>query len=212
MDWVRVLPASLGRWIKSCWRGTNIWPRKTAILKAQLRGRPKLSDAEPATLGEMGHRLGRKALDQTRRQLAEERQCLLASELPSDDDLALGIDAVDLERLLCKGRSSPMPQCPRRGRNCGEAGYSPGLVPQACRQLRGGPQFGARRKGPPTAQPVVSCRARYWTAKFPMCRICSQTQQFRWLESPSQPGQTADHARGRAAHRSHSRAEPLLGL
>ena len=60
MDWVRVLPASLGRWIKSCWRGTNIWPRKTAILKAQLRGRPKLSDAGRATLGEMGHRLGRK--------------------------------------------------------------------------------------------------------------------------------------------------------
>src|SRR5215475_4567767 len=102
MDWVRVLPASLGRWIKSCWRGTNIWPRKTAILKAQLRGRPKLSDAERATLGEMGHRLGRKALDQTRRQLAEERQCLLASELPSDDDLALGIDAVDLEPFFAR--------------------------------------------------------------------------------------------------------------
>src|SRR5262249_30861455 len=40
--------------------------------------------------------------DQTRRQLAEERQHLLTSELPGDDDLALGIDAVDLEHLLCK--------------------------------------------------------------------------------------------------------------
>jgi len=28
-------------------------------------------------------------------------QHLLASELPGDDDLALGIDAVDLEHLLC---------------------------------------------------------------------------------------------------------------
>jgi transposase InsO family protein len=32
------------------------------ILKAHLKGRPKLSDAERATLGEIGHRLGRKAL------------------------------------------------------------------------------------------------------------------------------------------------------
>jgi putative transposase len=32
------------------------------ILKAQLKGRPRLSDAERATLGEIGHRLGRKVL------------------------------------------------------------------------------------------------------------------------------------------------------
>jgi putative transposase len=32
------------------------------ILKAQLKGRLKLSDAERATLGEIGHRLGRKFL------------------------------------------------------------------------------------------------------------------------------------------------------
>jgi putative transposase len=32
------------------------------ILKAQLQGRLRLSDAERARLGEIGHRLGRKAL------------------------------------------------------------------------------------------------------------------------------------------------------
>jgi len=32
------------------------------ILKAQLQGRLRLSNAERATLGEIGHRLGRKAL------------------------------------------------------------------------------------------------------------------------------------------------------
>jgi putative transposase len=32
------------------------------ILKAQLKGRLKLSDAERATLGEIGHRVGRKVL------------------------------------------------------------------------------------------------------------------------------------------------------
>ena len=57
------------------------------ILKAQLKRRLKLSDAERAMLGEIGHRLGRKALVE--------------------------------------------------GRNCSEAGYHPGLVPQACRpQIR----------------------------------------------------------------------------
>ena len=34
------------------------------ILKAQLPGRLRLSDAERARLGEMGHRLGRKALSE----------------------------------------------------------------------------------------------------------------------------------------------------
>jgi putative transposase len=33
------------------------------ILKAQLKGRMKLSDAERATLAEIGHRLGREILD-----------------------------------------------------------------------------------------------------------------------------------------------------
>ena len=32
------------------------------ILKAELQGRLRLSNAERATLGEIGHRLGRKAL------------------------------------------------------------------------------------------------------------------------------------------------------
>ena len=32
------------------------------ILKAQLKGRLRLSDGERANLGEIGHRLGRKAL------------------------------------------------------------------------------------------------------------------------------------------------------
>ncbi len=35
---------------------------ENCILKAQLKGRLKLSDAERATLGEIGHRLGRKVL------------------------------------------------------------------------------------------------------------------------------------------------------
>ena len=44
------------------WREPYIWPPRNHILKAQLKGRLKLSDAERATLAEIGHRLGRKVL------------------------------------------------------------------------------------------------------------------------------------------------------
>ena len=40
----------------------RILAAENRILKAQLKGRMKLSDAERATLGEIGHRLGRKVL------------------------------------------------------------------------------------------------------------------------------------------------------
>ena len=116
MDWARVLAYVTGTVDQELLARNEYLAAENRILKAQLKGRLKLSDAERATLGEIGHRLGRKAL-------AERR-------------------------------------------NCGEAGYYPGLVPQACRQ------------------------------------------QVRWLESPSRPRQTADQARGRAAHRSHGRGEP----
>ncbi len=41
---------------------TEYLAAENRILQAQLKGRLRLSDAERATLGEIGHRLGRKAL------------------------------------------------------------------------------------------------------------------------------------------------------
>jgi len=38
--------------------------RQNRILKAQIKGRLLLSDAEKATLAEIAHRLGRKALEE----------------------------------------------------------------------------------------------------------------------------------------------------
>src|SRR5262249_29782757 len=64
----------------------------------QLHGMPELGNLAPPI---MRTAAGLHA-DQTRRQLGEEGQHLLASELPGNDNLALGIDAVDLEYLLCK--------------------------------------------------------------------------------------------------------------
>jgi hypothetical protein len=61
-SWPACWPASRGRWTRNCWRETNIGAAENRILKANLKGRAKLSDAGRATLGEIGHRLGRKVL------------------------------------------------------------------------------------------------------------------------------------------------------
>ena len=42
----------------------GFWLQKNRILKAQIGGRLLLSDAEKATLAEIAHRLGRKALEE----------------------------------------------------------------------------------------------------------------------------------------------------
>ena len=46
------------------------------ILKAQLNGRPMLSDAERGVLGEIGHRLGRKVLAEVATVARPDRQAL----------------------------------------------------------------------------------------------------------------------------------------
>ena len=47
-------------WVSWVWRPSS--SAENRILKAQSKGRLQLSDAERATLGEIGHRLGRKIL------------------------------------------------------------------------------------------------------------------------------------------------------
>jgi homeodomain-containing protein len=62
MDWARVLAYVTGTVDQELLARNEYLAAENRILKAQLRGRLKLSDAERATLGEIGHRLGRKAL------------------------------------------------------------------------------------------------------------------------------------------------------
>ena len=97
MEWARILAYVTGTVDQELLARNEYLAAENRILRAQLKGRLKLSDAERATLGEIGHRLGRKALG--------------------------------------------------RGRNCGQAGHHPGLVPQA-----GRPQVrwleGSSRPGP----------------------------------------------------------------
>jgi hypothetical protein len=62
MDWARVLAYVTGTVDQELLARNEYLAAENRILKAQLKGRLKLSDAERARLGEVGHRLGRKVL------------------------------------------------------------------------------------------------------------------------------------------------------
>jgi putative transposase len=62
MNWARILAYAIGTVDQDLLARNEYLATENRILKAQLTGRLKLSDADRKTLGEIGHRLGRKAL------------------------------------------------------------------------------------------------------------------------------------------------------
>ena len=62
MDWPRILAYVTGTVDHELLARNEYLAAENRILKAQLNGRLKLSDAERGMLGEIGHRLGRKVL------------------------------------------------------------------------------------------------------------------------------------------------------
>jgi hypothetical protein len=62
MDWTRILAYITGTVDQELFLRNEYLAAENRILRAQLKGRLKLSDAERATLGEIGSRLGRRAL------------------------------------------------------------------------------------------------------------------------------------------------------
>ena len=60
MDLARILAYVTGTVDQELLARNEYLTSENRILKAQLKGRLKLSDAERATLGEIGHRVGRK--------------------------------------------------------------------------------------------------------------------------------------------------------
>src|SRR5213080_4437789 len=62
MDWARILAFVTGMTDQELLARNEYLAAENRILKAKLKGRLKLSDAERVTLGKIGHRLGRKVL------------------------------------------------------------------------------------------------------------------------------------------------------
>jgi hypothetical protein len=62
MDWPRLLAYITGTVDQELLLRHEYLVAENRILKAQIKGRLHLSDAERATLGEIGHRVGRKSL------------------------------------------------------------------------------------------------------------------------------------------------------
>ena len=62
MDWARILAYVTGTVDQELLARNEYLAAENRIMKAQLNGRLKLSDAERKALGEIGHRLGRKVL------------------------------------------------------------------------------------------------------------------------------------------------------
>ncbi len=62
MDWARILAYITGTVDQELLSRNEYLVAENRILKPQHKGRLLLSDAERATRGEIGHRLGRKAL------------------------------------------------------------------------------------------------------------------------------------------------------
>src|SRR6266851_3903538 len=62
MDWARILAYVTGKVDQELLAHNEYLATENRILKTQLSGRLKLSDAERGVLGEIGHRLGRKVL------------------------------------------------------------------------------------------------------------------------------------------------------
>ena len=63
MDWARMLAYITGTVDQELLLRNEYLVAENRILRAQLKGRLLLSDAERVTLAEIGHRLGRKALE-----------------------------------------------------------------------------------------------------------------------------------------------------
>jgi putative transposase len=62
MDWTRMLAYVTGTVDRELLARNEYLAAENRVLKVQLNGRLKLSDAERGVLGEIGHRLGRKVL------------------------------------------------------------------------------------------------------------------------------------------------------
>jgi hypothetical protein len=79
MDWTHMLAYVTGTVDQELLARNKYLAAENRILKSQLNGRLRLSDAERATLGKIGHRLGRQALAEVDCREAGQHPCLVST-------------------------------------------------------------------------------------------------------------------------------------
>jgi hypothetical protein len=89
MDWAHIVAYVTGTVDQELMARNEYPATENRILKDQPKGRLMLSDAERATLGEIGHLLGRKVLAESGCRSARTSGCRCESLLPPDDELVL---------------------------------------------------------------------------------------------------------------------------
>ena len=89
MDWKKLLAYISGSVDEELLLRNEYLATENRVLRAQIRGRLKLTDGERRTLAEIGRRLGRKALEEGARGSGEHREARynlgVASETRSEE-------------------------------------------------------------------------------------------------------------------------------
>jgi hypothetical protein len=98
MNWARILAYVTGTVDQELLLRNEYLAVENRILKAQLKGRLRLSNAERATLGEIAHRLGRKVLGEVAN---------LADRAPSWPGTASWSPANSMARRHVEARADP---------------------------------------------------------------------------------------------------------
>jgi hypothetical protein len=203
MDWARILAFVTGMVDQELLARIEYLAAENRILKAQLKGRLKLSDAERATLGEIGHRLGRNrqrlALGRRVGGSADQAATSLAARLPTVYD--------SREYVEAGGLISYGPDFPDLFRRA--ADYVDKILPGA----KLVPSRTASQRKPSATAPTLPLRADVSTIRFSP-KVGSLSALFSKFRSHDRPPSFERQLRPRSARRTscleHSHKSALL--
>jgi hypothetical protein len=179
MDWARILAFVTGMVDQEVLARNEYLAAENRILKARLEGRLKLSDAERATLGEIGHRLGRKILGEVanvarpdtilawyRKLVARKFDGSKARRGPGRPRSGAGLHSDEARRQVGKPRFH-LATRPLLAQHKGPAG-----IMSACSRLE------RRRttRGAGTTRGAWTC----WTCRSHRCHRCPRTYRRHW--------------------------------
>ena len=103
MEWARIVAYITGTVDQELLLRNEYRAAENRILRGQLKGRLRFSDAERATLGEIGRRLGRKALGEVANAALPDTKTVEIEQA----SVRLTVKEYELLELLCWQQSRP---------------------------------------------------------------------------------------------------------